>query len=123
MVCEKKRERKRAMEEREERRYERDRGKEKRIEERELDIKSYRLFADMVERFQLSIFLTIIVIQNLKDLNWEISEHFLWQHLSVVLAVLLSGMSSFQFSFFRFSSNFFRRVSGRCNQTRIYHQV
>lgn len=46
--------------------------------------------SDMVERFQLSLFMTIIVMQNLKDLNWEISQHFLLQHLSVVLAVLLS---------------------------------
>lgn len=46
--------------------------------------------SDMVERFQLTVFLTIIVVQNLKDLNWDISGHFLWQHGSVVLAVLLS---------------------------------
>ena len=51
----------------------------------------------MVERFQLSIFMTIIVVQNLKDLNWEISEHFLWQHLSVVIAVLFSGIALYSF--------------------------
>lgn len=52
----------------------------------------------MVERFQLTIFMTIIVVQNLKDLNWEISWHFLWQHMSVVLAVLLSGLFAFIFA-------------------------
>jgi len=43
--------------------------------------------SDIVERFQLFIFLFIIVVQNLKDLNWELSWDWVGQMGGVILAI------------------------------------
>jgi len=46
--------------------------------------------SDMVERFQLTVFLLIIAVQNMSELMWHITPKYLYELLEVTLTIFIS---------------------------------
>ncbi len=44
----------------------------------------------MVERFQLGVFLIIVTLQNLKDLEWTLTDYWILHMLTAVIICLVS---------------------------------
>ena len=49
-------------------------------------------YVDMVERFQISVFMCVIIVQNLSDLNWDVRSDWIVGVIWTIVTVLGSEM-------------------------------